>query len=240
MSIHQTDQNQESESGLDTTIRSSKDSRSESNAQHSKHNATSKDAIGDRSAVGNEDDRDPIIGNKLPTDPIATDSVQNEHDKSGDGLFKEAQIMGGLEKAITSASDKPYSTFTIWQKRFIILSASVGSFISPLTTNIYFPALNTIASELHVSITAVNLSITTYMVCQCPLQDPMFCIIWLTMVCSDLPRLSPHIRRWFLRQRGSAPSIHSGFHCLHWRQHRTGPSEQLCRLDGAPLCAECR
>jgi hypothetical protein len=70
-----------------------------------------------------------------------------------------------LEKTVTSVSDKPYSVFTPRQKRFIILASSIGTFISPLTSAIYFPALNTIASDLHVSISQINLTITIYMVC---------------------------------------------------------------------------
>jgi hypothetical protein len=69
-----------------------------------------------------------------------------------------------LEKTVTSVSDKPYSVFTPRQKRFIILASSIGTFISPLTSAIYFPALNTIASDLHVSISQINLTITIYMV----------------------------------------------------------------------------
>ena len=68
-----------------------------------------------------------------------------------------------LEKAETNTP--PYSYFTTWQKRFIVMAASCGSLLSPLTTNIYFPALNTIAHDLDVSVSKINLSITTYMVC---------------------------------------------------------------------------
>ncbi|KAJ5354391.1 uncharacterized protein N7496_012824 [Penicillium cataractarum] len=61
---------------------------------------------------------------------------------------------------------KPYSVFTNTQKRLIILAAAIASTFSPLSANIYFPALNSIAKDLGVSPSQINLTITTYMICQ--------------------------------------------------------------------------
>jgi MFS family permease len=44
--------------------------------------------------------------------------------------------------------------------------AACASFVSPMTANIYFPALNSIAADLGVSISLINLTLTTYMVFQ--------------------------------------------------------------------------
>jgi MFS family permease len=44
--------------------------------------------------------------------------------------------------------------------------AACASFVSPMTANIYFPALNSIAADLGVSIRLINLTLTTYMVFQ--------------------------------------------------------------------------
>lgn len=65
--------------------------------------------------------------------------------------------------------EKDYSSFSLWQKRFIVLAATMGAFFSPLTTQIYFPALTTIAKDLNVTNSKINLTITTYMVCATPL-----------------------------------------------------------------------
>jgi hypothetical protein len=100
--------------------------------------------------------------------PTVIANVPIETDHSEKEQSDDSQPNNALKKITTSASDKPYSIFTPWQKRFIILAASTGSFISPLTSNIYFPALNTIASDLHVSISQINLTITTYMVRDIP------------------------------------------------------------------------
>ncbi|RAK94057.1 citrate synthase [Aspergillus costaricaensis CBS 115574] len=61
---------------------------------------------------------------------------------------------------------KPYSIFTPGQKRLIILTAALASSFSPLSANIYYPALNSIAADLHVTSSQINLTITTYMLCQ--------------------------------------------------------------------------
>ncbi|KAK8119144.1 major facilitator superfamily transporter [Apiospora kogelbergensis] len=59
-----------------------------------------------------------------------------------------------------------YSVFTTWQKRAIVLSAAAGAFFSPLTAQIYFPALGMLAKDLNVSLTQINLTVTTYMIFQ--------------------------------------------------------------------------
>ncbi|TVY86898.1 Itaconate transport protein, partial [Lachnellula willkommii] len=71
-----------------------------------------------------------------------------------------------LTRQDTSASQKPYSSYTLWEKRFIVLTATMGGFFSPFTAQIYFPALNTLAKDLHVSSSKINLTITTYMILQ--------------------------------------------------------------------------
>ncbi|KAJ5179281.1 hypothetical protein N7492_002491 [Penicillium capsulatum] len=63
-------------------------------------------------------------------------------------------------------SSLPYSVFTLAQKRLIVLAAALASAFSPLSANIYYPALNSIATDLNVSASQINLTITTYMICQ--------------------------------------------------------------------------
>ncbi|RMZ91768.1 hypothetical protein DV736_g1022, partial [Chaetothyriales sp. CBS 134916] len=59
-----------------------------------------------------------------------------------------------------------YSVFTPNQKRFIIVMASFAGFFSPVSGQIYFPALNDLARDLHVSNTLINLTLTSYMIFQ--------------------------------------------------------------------------
>ena len=60
--------------------------------------------------------------------------------------------------------EAPWSIWSPRQKKFIVLAASCASLLSPLSSQIYFPALDAIATDLRVSNSLVNLSITTYLV----------------------------------------------------------------------------
>lgn len=64
----------------------------------------------------------------------------------------------------TGDSSPVYSVFTTWEKRGIVLGAAVGALLSPLTGQIYLPALPVVAADLGVSIAQINLTMTTYMV----------------------------------------------------------------------------
>lgn len=65
-----------------------------------------------------------------------------------------------------TVSGPPYSAFPRGTKLWITGMIIVASFISPVTANIYFPALNPIAKDLDVSIGLINLTLTTYMIFQ--------------------------------------------------------------------------
>ncbi|CAM1510918.1 Fc.00g084310.m01.CDS01 [Cosmosporella sp. VM-42] len=70
------------------------------------------------------------------------------------------------QTAVEEAPPPPYSCFTTWQKRWIVLAAAGTAFFSPLTAQIYFPALTAIADDLNVTASKINLTVTTYMVFQ--------------------------------------------------------------------------
>jgi hypothetical protein len=58
-----------------------------------------------------------------------------------------------------------YSVFATWEKRCIVLASAAAAFFSPLTAQIYLPALNILALDFHISSAQANLTVTTYMVC---------------------------------------------------------------------------
>ena len=60
--------------------------------------------------------------------------------------------------------DTKYSKFTKAQKRWIVLLVAFAGMFSPLSSFIYYPAIHTIALDLRVTITLVNLTVTSYMV----------------------------------------------------------------------------
>jgi uncharacterized membrane protein (DUF2068 family) len=82
---------------------------------------------------------------------------QQQQQDAQEAIAKETQSSQN-----TSLED--FSVFTTNEKRAIVLMGSLAGFFSPLSSSIYFPALDTIASSLKVSITQINLTVTTYLV----------------------------------------------------------------------------
>ena len=75
------------------------------------------------------------------------------------------EMPDGLEAQRTLTDSGPlYSVFTKNQKIFIVFMASWAGFFSPVSGQIYFPALNALARDLHVSNSLINLTLTSYMV----------------------------------------------------------------------------
>ena len=60
----------------------------------------------------------------------------------------------------------PYSTFVPRQKRLIAIILALSMLASPLTATIYLPLLPLLATQFRVSIQAINLTITLYIVFQ--------------------------------------------------------------------------
>ncbi|KAM0315048.1 hypothetical protein ACHAO8_004154 [Botrytis cinerea] len=70
------------------------------------------------------------------------------------------------ESTVPEQQNVPYTSFSKWEKRHLVLIVTFATFFSPFTTQIYFPAINTIAEDLHVTSSQVNLTVTTYMIFQ--------------------------------------------------------------------------
>ena len=71
-----------------------------------------------------------------------------------------------LEAVHRVPSGPAYSAFSQRQRKYIVTMVAFASFFSPLSANIYFPALTSISRDLRVSNELVNLSLTTYMIFQ--------------------------------------------------------------------------
>lgn len=61
-------------------------------------------------------------------------------------------------------SDVPYSVLPVGEKALVIIVGSFAALISPLSSSIYLPAMTSIAQEMDVSVSLINLTITTYLV----------------------------------------------------------------------------
>lgn len=66
----------------------------------------------------------------------------------------------------TPSPEQPYSIFDKRQKALIVLIVSTAATFSGFASNIYFPALPTIAHDLNVSVELVNLTVTSYLIFQ--------------------------------------------------------------------------
>ncbi|KAI4719525.1 MFS general substrate transporter [Aureobasidium sp. EXF-10727] len=62
--------------------------------------------------------------------------------------------------------EPPFSAFTLAEKKLIVLTISFIGLLSPLSASIYFPAIGTLARDLSVSTSDINLTVTTYLIFQ--------------------------------------------------------------------------
>ncbi|KAI1267032.1 chloramphenicol resistance protein [Xylariaceae sp. FL1019] len=100
-------------------------------------------------------------------EPYNRDSDASSHDEiasnSQDGEETEEPDVERLSRV---SSGPPYSVFTPNMKRWIVAMNCVSAFMSPITGNIYFPAIPTLADSLGVSVSQINITVTTYMIFQ--------------------------------------------------------------------------
>jgi hypothetical protein len=86
--------------------------------------------------------------------------MQNDQDAAKVDVEK-----GALQpSAAPLAASEPHSIYTKNQKRMMVVAAAIASTFSPITGNIYLPALNSVAHDLNVSNSVVTLTVTFYMV----------------------------------------------------------------------------
>jgi hypothetical protein len=134
---------------------------------------------------------------------------------------------------------RDFSVFTVAEKRAIVSVGSLAAFFSPLSSSIYFPALDTVAKALGVSTTKVNLTVTTYLVGASVslVKDGSWLII--ASMASDLAGDSPHADCRLLGHCWQTPGVHHLLHDLSRRQPRTRSSKQLRSSAGATVSSEC-
>ncbi|KAH8882936.1 major facilitator superfamily transporter [Thozetella sp. PMI_491] len=89
------------------------------------------------------------------------DADRDSHAPSGQPPSEAPVVL-----ADDSEHPPPYSIYTTWEKRWIVMAAAMSAFFSPLTAQIYLPALTALAEDFHVSDSQINLTVTTYMIFQ--------------------------------------------------------------------------
>ncbi|TFK56675.1 MFS general substrate transporter [Heliocybe sulcata] len=117
-----------------------------------------------------EPDRDthPYDGEKdRAACPTANDALHEEarsevRQPRNDGKNIQAEKVQEADVEV----EKPFSIYTKRQKWLIVGLAAFGGLFSPLTANIYFPAIPTIANAFGKSIELINVTVTVYMILQ--------------------------------------------------------------------------
>ncbi|KAJ5978438.1 hypothetical protein N7501_001780 [Penicillium viridicatum] len=72
-----------------------------------------------------------------------------------------------LEKQTINDEQVPlHSVMPNGEKTFVIMAGSFAALFSPLSSSIYLPALPSLASDMNVSVSLINLTITTYLIFQ--------------------------------------------------------------------------
>ncbi|KAL9542072.1 hypothetical protein PS6_009986 [Mucor atramentarius] len=66
----------------------------------------------------------------------------------------------------SSPPEEPYSIFSKRKKTVIVAIVSCSALFSPLSSNIYYPAIEVIQKDMNTTINMINLTITMYMVFQ--------------------------------------------------------------------------
>ncbi|KAI0546592.1 chloramphenicol resistance protein [Xylaria curta] len=100
---------------------------------------------------------------------LEENSHDSESDPHGEAESRTISEDGSrdLENTLSRVSSgPPYSVFSPSMRRWIVGMNSIAAFVSPITANIYFPAIPTLAQDLGVSVDQINLTLTTYMILQ--------------------------------------------------------------------------
>ncbi|KAK4892480.1 hypothetical protein LTR28_002316, partial [Elasticomyces elasticus] len=100
-----------------------------------------------------------------PSTSSSTQSVsENDNVDNNNTDIDHSRDLEAISTVATSTP--PWSVFTPRQKKFIVFMVACAGFFSPLSANIYFPALNTLSVDLNVSSSLINLTLTSYMIFQ--------------------------------------------------------------------------
>ncbi|KAK0264105.1 hypothetical protein LTR35_017368 [Friedmanniomyces endolithicus] len=104
-----------------------------------------------------------------PTSETPAVGLTHASDQNRNATLREKPQESPLEEKNNQpniVATEEYSSFTIAQKRAIIVTGSFAAWFSPMSGSIYYPALNQIAADLHVTSAKVSITVTTYLIMQ--------------------------------------------------------------------------
>jgi hypothetical protein len=103
----------------------------------------------------------PVNGSSTPT---------GSHSENGSEvelrIFTGADIEQRIHSQTLDGAEAPYHIFSKHKKWMLVYLVSLGGSFSALSSNIYFPAIDTISRDLSVGTDDVALTITVYMIVQ--------------------------------------------------------------------------
>ena len=68
------------------------------------------------------------------------------------------------ENSIPQPGPPPYSQFSRSEKQLIVCLITFAATFSPISSFIFFPAIDAISTSLHVSVEKINLTVTSYLI----------------------------------------------------------------------------
>ncbi|KAK4686771.1 hypothetical protein P7C73_g3346, partial [Tremellales sp. Uapishka_1] len=71
-----------------------------------------------------------------------------------------------IDRAITTASTRPYSAFSPATKYLVVVLSAISGILSPISSNIYVPAIPTLAIVFNTTNTKITLGVTVFLVFQ--------------------------------------------------------------------------
>ncbi|KAJ0360353.1 hypothetical protein COL154_007614 [Colletotrichum chrysophilum] len=111
-------------------------------------------SIRERDSDNDSQFRNPFADTNSVADTQADDARNPFDDSSAEDTLQEQPL------------EPPYHIFTKRQKWFVIVIIGTAGLFSGLSSNIYFPSLDAISRDLHVSAEMVSLTITSYLIIQ--------------------------------------------------------------------------
>lgn len=100
---------------------------------------------------------------EVPSDGEYPSPTHPPHGVGGDLNPAEGPKADDLSRV---PSGPAYSVFSRGTRRWLVAMATAASFVSPMTATIYYPVLDSLSSDLNVSLGLINLTITSYMIFQ--------------------------------------------------------------------------
>ncbi|XXH05520.1 hypothetical protein Hte_011950 [Hypoxylon texense] len=107
-----------------------------------------------------------LSGDTIVTIIDAGSESDRQQKESIDDDDDDAAAAAAAAPAEAAAIPPRFTVYRPWQKRLIVLSAAFSALFASWTAQIYLPALNIAAADLDVSVTRINLTVTSYMILQ--------------------------------------------------------------------------